>query len=112
MPQTETGTEPTGTGARTVARILFFVAAAIALLTTVLYVAPGDRVDFDVSELTRQRTSAIAHAAMWASLTVSFVVAGIRGAWGTVSTVFAVIAGGCFAYHLYAVYFWGGAWPW
>ncbi|WP_353815052.1 hypothetical protein [Agromyces sp. SYSU T00266] len=107
------GTPSEATGRRkTAARVLFSVAAAVALLATVLYIAPGDRVGFDVGELTRQRTSALAHAAMWASLTASFVVAAIRGAWSTVSTVFALIAGACFVYFLYAVYFWGGAWPW
>ncbi len=87
-------------------RAAFSLAAAVALVVTVVFATVGDGVE--VPDATGLRAIIVdgGHTAVWALLTVAFAIAAVRGRWGRVSNGFAVAAGILYAVFLIAVFVW------
>jgi hypothetical protein len=96
-----TAPEPTGHH-----RVWFTLAAAVALVVTVIFGTVGDGVD--VPEATGLRAFVIdgGHTAVWALLTAAFAIAAVRRRWNPVSNGLAVAAGVIYAVFLIAVFVW------
>lgn len=86
------------------ARVGYSLAAAVALVITVVFSTIGDGVD--VPEATGLRSFAIegGHTAVWVLLTVAFAIAAVRARWNRVSNIVAVAAGVVYAAFLIAVF--------
>jgi hypothetical protein len=87
-------------------RVVFSLAAAIALVVTVVFATVGDGVDVPDAVGLRAVVVDGGHTAVWALLTVAFAIAAVRGRWGRVSNGVAVAAGILYAVFLIAVFVW------
>lgn len=87
-------------------RVAFSLAAAVALVVTVVFATIGDGVEVPDAAGLRAVVVDSGHTAVWALLTVAFAIAAVRGRWGRVSNGFAVAAGILYAVFLIAVFVW------
>lgn len=87
-------------------RVWFGLAAAAALVVTVVFGTVGDGVD--VPDATGLRAFVIegGHTAVWALLTVAFAIAAVRRRWNPVSNGLALAAGVIYGFFLIAVFVW------
>lgn len=86
------------------ARRGYTVAAAVALVVTVVFATVGDGVD--VPDAAGLRAVAVdhGHTLVWILLTLAFAIAALRAKWNPASQVIAVAAGVVYALFLIAVF--------
>ena len=87
-------------------RLLFGLAAAIALVVTGIFAFVGDGVDVPAATGSRRGIVDLEHTAVWALLTAAFGAAAADGRWSRTANGLAMGAGVGYAAFLIAVFWW------
>lgn len=87
-------------------RLLFSVAAALALAVTVIFATIGDGVDAPEATGLRALIVAHAHTLVWLLLTVAFVIAAVCARWTRLAGAIALASAALYATFLIAVFLW------
>lgn len=84
----------------------YVVAAAVALIITVIFSTVGDGVEVSAAVGLRAGVIDFGHSLVWGLLTCSFSIAALHGRWTRLAQVFAVLAGVAYTVFLFAVFLW------
>lgn len=87
-------------------RTMYGIAAAVALLVTVIFATLGDGVDVREASGLRGVIVDDGHTLVWVLLTVAFAIATVRARWTRLAGAVAVAAGIVYAVFLVAVFLW------